>query len=44
MLCFVAESPTAGAPCRGEAAVFCVLMTITAPPAAAQQRTPAGGW
>jgi hypothetical protein len=43
-LSFVAESPAAGSSRRGKAAVFCVLMTITASPAAAEQGTPAGGW
>lgn len=43
-LIFVAESPAPGASRRRKASIFCVLMTITAPPAAAEQRTPAGGW
>jgi hypothetical protein len=44
LVMLVVESPTSGTPRRGKAEVFCVLMTITAPPASAQQRTPAGGW
>ncbi|PSN57801.1 Insulin-degrading enzyme [Blattella germanica] len=36
------ESPPSCTPRRGEVKVVCVLMTITAPPASAQQRTPAG--